>query len=269
MQFTSIDGIVLHFKRSGTAENVPLLIFVNSLGCDLRIWDQVCTYLEDSIEILRYDKRGHGLSETGVVPYSIEDHVKDLEGLIQEFGEGRKIFVCGLSIGGLIVQGLIQRKKRKVTGIILSDTGSKIGSTERYNERIKSVTEHGMNPFAIKQIPRWFSQEFIKKSSETVLGMYNMLCRQPIDGYTASCVAIRDADYSEAVSEIDVPVLCLVGSEDASTKPEQMKALASSINGSAYDEIEGAGHLPCIEKPKAMARCIRDFIVATLTNTST
>ena len=43
----------------------PLLVFINSLGTDFRIWDEVAADLAADFAVLCYDKRGHGLSDLG------------------------------------------------------------------------------------------------------------------------------------------------------------------------------------------------------------
>ena len=58
-----------------------------------------------NLRILRYDKRGHGLSDCPKSPYSMGALVRDIEALMDQFGLKNSLFI-GLSIGGLIGQGL-------------------------------------------------------------------------------------------------------------------------------------------------------------------
>ena len=67
-------GANLHFAVSGDDEG-PVLVFSNSLGTDFRIWDQVIARLPATLRIVRYDKRGHGLSDVGTGPWGMADHV--------------------------------------------------------------------------------------------------------------------------------------------------------------------------------------------------
>ena len=64
---------------SGGAQDRPPLVFSNSLGTDFRIWDAVAERLAGRFRIVRYDKRGHGLSEATPPPYALTDHVADLD----------------------------------------------------------------------------------------------------------------------------------------------------------------------------------------------
>src|SRR5690606_3015483 len=104
MAFARINGVVLHHEIRGAADR-PWIVFSNSLGTDFRIWDDVAARLGRRYRIVLYDKRGHGLSEATPGPYAMSDLVEDLAALLDHLGVG-KAAVVGLSVGGLIAQGL-------------------------------------------------------------------------------------------------------------------------------------------------------------------
>jgi 3-oxoadipate enol-lactonase len=52
-----------------------------------------------------------------------------------------KAIICGLSVGGVIAQGLYARRKDLVQALILCDTAPKIGDRGCWNARIKAVEE--------------------------------------------------------------------------------------------------------------------------------
>ena len=63
----------------------------------------------------------------------------------------------------------------------------------------------------------------------------------------------------EETKIIKIPTLCLTGDEDLSTPPELVEELAAMIEGAKFKLIEGAGHLPCIEKPEIVAKHLNEF----------
>ena len=76
-----------------------------------------------------------------------------------------------------------------------------------------------------------------------------MLVRTPAHGYAGTCAAIRDADLRPDAGRIAVPTLCVAGDQDGSTPPDVVKGTADLIPGARFELIDGAGHIPCIEKP--------------------
>ncbi len=214
MQFARINDITIHYQVIGATGDRPVLVFANSLGTDFRIWRDVIVRLAGDFAIVLYDKRGHGLSDIGPTPYAIEDHANDLAGLLDMLSVKQAI-ICGLSVGGLIAQSLYQRRPDLVRALVLCDTAHKIGTAETWAARIAAVEERGIEAIADSVLERWFTPAFRRPENIAYAGYRNMLVRQPVTGYVATCAAIRDADYTEAAARIAVPTLCVVGDQDA------------------------------------------------------
>ena len=259
MQFVHINDIVIHYDIRRADERKPVIVFINSLGTDSRIWHVELPKLADDFTLLTYDMRGHGLSGLGNPPYSIADHVADLAGLLDHLGLS-SVVVCGLSVGGLIAQGLYKSRPDLVKALVLSNTAHKIGTAEMWAARIAAVEKNGIGSILDAIMERWFTAPFRLPENAAYQGYCNMLVRQPTFGYSGTCAAIRDADFTEDAKKIGVPVLCIVGREDGSTSPEVVKSLADLIPGARYEIIEGAAHIPCVEAPAAHAALIRGFI---------
>jgi 3-oxoadipate enol-lactonase len=261
MAFVDIGGVSVHFRHRRAAGGAPALAFINSLGTDFRVWDDVADILGTDVSVLAYDKRGHGLTGQGGGVRLIDDHVDDLAGLLDHLGIEDAV-LCGLSIGGLIAQGFVARHPRAVRGLILCDTAAKIGTTQSWNERIAAVERDGIEAIADSVMEKWFTPAFHRDRPADLAGYRTMLVRQPVAGYVGSCVALREADYTQAARAISVPTLCVVGDQDGSTPPDRVRETAALIPGARFEIIAGAGHIPCVEQPEALASLIRGFIVS-------
>jgi 3-oxoadipate enol-lactonase len=253
MEFVQINGTTIHYKWISTGKKITFL-FINSLGTDFRIWDEVAETLKDYGNILLSDKRGHGLSDTVTETNGLKDFADDAEALINFLGIEKYIPV-GLSVGGMIAQLLAHRNPEKVEKLVLCDTSHKIG-----NDRIAAVNQKGLPAISDGVMQRWFSEKFRKEKAIKVAGYKNMLERTPATGYIKTCEAIRDADLTEIAKQIKISTLCVAGSEDKSTTPEEVKNLADLIEGAGYEVIEGSGHIPCVDNPAALSNLIIDFI---------
>lgn len=259
MQFARINDVTIHYQIIGGPADKPVLVFVNSLGTDFRIWRDVIVRLAGDFAIVLYDKRGHGLSDLGQMPYSIEDHATDLAGLL-DFLSVKNAIICGLSVGGLVAQSLYQRRPDLVRALILCDTAHKIGTVESWNTRIAQVEEEGIESIVDSIMERWFTPAFRRPENIAFAGYCNMLIRQPVAGYVATCAALRDADLTEAAARIAVPTICIVGDQDGSTPPDVVLSTAKLIPNARYEVIKDAGHIPCVEQPEALTEVIRAFV---------
>ena len=259
MQFLLCDQRAIHYRAIGLDGARPVIVFINSLGTDFRIWNAVMDALGDGYAYVLHDKRGHGLSDTGNIPYSIDDHVDDLAALLDHLFVKQAI-VWGLSVGGLIAQGLYARRPDLVCALILSNTAHKIGTAEMWSDRIVKIERDGIAPLVDGVMERWFTPAFRSVDNAAYLGARTMLARQDASGYAATCAAIRDADFTELAREIAVPTLCIAGDGDGSTSPELVGELAALIPASRIAIIEDCGHIPCLEQPVAYAAAAAAFL---------
>ncbi len=261
MQVKKVNGVHIHYAEMGNPEGQPF-VFSNSLGTDFRIWHNLLPLLGDDYRFVLYDKRGHGLSECPPEPYQIEDHVGDLEQLMHSLDVSNAI-VCGLSVGGLIAQGVSALCPDRIQRLILCDTAHIIGPPELWDDRLNIIRSSGIASLEAPILERWFSSDFRTNRVAELAAWRAMLVRTPEDGYIGTGMAIRNADMTEAAKNIKVPTLCLVGSDDGATPPDLVKSMADLIPGAHFQIVAGAGHLPCIEQPRQMADYILNFIMET------
>ena len=258
MAFIKVNDVVLH-ARAGREEHGRPLVFINSLGTDYRIWHKVAHDLRGAdFRFLFHDKRGHGLSDIGDVPYSIEDHVADVAALMDHY-RMKEAIICGISVGGMIALALSAARPDLVSGLILCNTAHKLGTDAAWNLRIAKVASSGLSHIWGQIERAWFTADFRKNHPDEVRGIRNMVIRCHQGGYIGTCMAIRDADYTEAAKSVSVPTLVVGAAQDGSTPPDVVKGMAEIIPGAEYHEMADAAHMTCIEQPARLAELIRDF----------
>lgn len=258
MAFVRVNDIVLHYRDDGPV-GAPVLVMSNSLGTDLRIWDEFVASYPGCCRIIRYDKRGHGLSQATPAPYSLNDHVGDLAALLDHLGVAQ-VALIGLSVGGMIAQQLAATRPDLVAALVVCDSAHRIGTAAQWNERIEAVTRNGVASIADAILERWFTPPFRSQDNAAFVGYAAMLARCDADGYTGTCAALRDADLTASTQALKLPVLCLCGDQDSATPPDLVRQTCGLIEGARFELITGAGHLPCIEQPDATARLIAEFL---------
>lgn len=259
MQFAKLNGVVLHYQTIDAPADKPTIVFANSLGTDFRIWRDVIVRLAGDFTIVTYDKRGHGLSDIGDAPYSIDDHVSDLAALLDHLSIDKAI-ICGVSVGGLIAQGLFHTRPELVQALIMCDTADKVGTLDFWNDRIAAVEAGGIEALAEPIMQRWFTPDFCTPDNADYGGYLNMLLRTTLAGYTGTCAALRDADFIAKSPAINVPAIAIVGAQDQASPPELVQGFAKRVPGCFFEQIPECGHLPCIEQPVQLSEIIRAFL---------
>ncbi|MCB2134569.1 MAG: 3-oxoadipate enol-lactonase [Rhodobacteraceae bacterium] len=258
MNILDIGDIHLHWREDGDPAGAPV-VFANSLGTDFRMWDKLIPRLPQGLRLIRYDKRGHGLSSCPAGPYSMGALVRDAERLLDALSVRDCVFV-GLSVGGLIAQGLAVKRLDQVRAMVLSNTAAKIGTAQMWADRIAAIRAGGIEAIGDATMTRWFSRRFL--SDAELPGWRNMLTRQPAEGYCGVAAAIAGTDFITPTSGLTLPTLVIAGSEDGATPPDLVRETAALIRGARYELIRGAGHLPPVEDPAEYARILTDFLTS-------
>jgi 3-oxoadipate enol-lactonase len=256
MKVCDLGDIRLHYREDGDPQGAPV-VFSNSLGTDLRLWDDVVALMPKGLRLIRYDKRGHGLSDCPAAPYSMGALVRDAERLLDALAVRDCVFV-GLSIGGMIAQGLAVKRLDQVRAMVISNTAAKIGTPEMWQTRIDGVRAGGIESLADAVMERWFSRAF--RQTPELAVWRNMLTRTPAEGYVGCSMAISGTDFYTPTSGLTLPTLAIAGSEDGSTPPDLVRETADLIKGSRFHLIRGAGHLPCVENPAEYAATLTAFL---------
>ena len=254
MRSLQANGVTLHGRVDGPDDGAPV-VFANSLGTDLRLWDAVLPLLPPGLRLIRYDKRGHGLSDGA--GETLADHAADAIAVIEQVARGPVVFV-GLSIGGLIGQAVASQRPDLVRALVLSNTAAKLGTSETWAARIDAIQTHGLNSIADAVLERWFAPAF--RATPEIALWRNMMVRTPVAGYVAACTALGRADQTAETCAVHLPVLVIAGAEDGACPPDIVRATADLIPGAAFHIIPGAGHLPCVEAPDAYAALLAPFL---------
>jgi 3-oxoadipate enol-lactonase len=256
MQTVISGGIALHVRDEGPKDG-RVVMFANSLGTDLRVWDALLARLPAGLRLVRFDKRGHGLSDCPDAPYAMETLIADAE-TVAEALDLQDITFVGLSIGGLIGQSLAAKRPDLVRALVIMDSAARIGTEEMWRERISALRSGGIDSMVDAILKRWFAPRF-RNDPRAVTPWRNMLTRTPLEGYIGCCHAIAETDLTEQTRSLSLPVMALVGEADGSTTPEIVRATAD-LCGAPCNVIQDAAHIPCVEKPAEVAALLAAFL---------
>jgi 3-oxoadipate enol-lactonase len=259
MPFAPLPDGPIHYELAGPA-SAPALVFSNSLGATLSMWDPQMPALQKRFRVLRYDTRGHGQSRVTPGPYAIEQLGRDVLALLDAL-ELDRVYFCGLSMGGQTGMWLALNAPTRLSKLILCDTAAKIGTPEMWNSRIDAVQKGGMKSISSAVMERWFSATYRANSPEVIATIKRILESINPDGYIANCAAVRDFDARETIAAITVPTLVIAGTHDAATTPGDGHHLADRIAGAHYVELNAA-HLSNMEDPARFTSEVSTFLLS-------
>lgn len=254
----SVDGQQVHYQIEGQG---PWLVFCNSLGTDLRMWDAQAAHFSATYTVLRYDVRGHGQSDASWPPFSLDDLSNDLLGLLDNLEIGQADLV-GISLGGLIAQTLALDHPSRVRDLVLVDTTSRYPEAGKamWRTRAQTVLTQGMQPIVGPSLQFWFTPNFEVAQPAALAKARDMLLQCEPTGYAGCCGALEAADTHDRLSQIHCRTLVVVGDGDLGTPLPMSEALQAGIKGSELCVIKDAAHLSTFEQPEAFNSLLRGFL---------
>jgi 3-oxoadipate enol-lactonase len=240
---------------------VPVVLS-HALGLDMHMWDSLAAELAaQQHPVLRYDHRGHGDSAVPTGPYSMDDLVDDATRVIREWGRGPIVWV-GLSMGGMVGQGLAIRHPELVKGLVLANTTSQYPQAAKamWSQRIATVESKGLAAIVDLVMERYFSADYRASNVQALAGFRGRVLRTDAAGYAASCNAVGSVDWLPRLGEIKCPTLVIAGALDAGAPVAMSQAIAERVASAELVVFDRASHLSVVEEPALFSEALGRFL---------
>lgn len=258
MTIVEVEGAHIFCRIEGIPQRPPI-VFVNSLGTDLQMWDRQVPAVVDQLRVVRYDGRGHGRSVCYSGGWSFDRLAADLIALLDAF-KLEAVYLCGSSFGGMVALSMAARSPQRVLKAILANTAARIGTPSFWDARIESVRRSGVGAVRETVLERFFTDGFRARHPALVERFGQTMDRIPRDDYIATCTALRDTDLTQDARRVTSPVLVIGGTEDTATSPDDVEHLHRLIAGSRLVMLEGAAHLANVEQAERFNGAMKEFL---------
>jgi 3-oxoadipate enol-lactonase / 4-carboxymuconolactone decarboxylase len=245
----------MFYDLTGPAQ-APVIVFSNSLGATIEMWDGVVRVLAPFYRCLRYDTRGHGRSLVRPGAATIGDFADDLVALLDALAIDRA-HIVGLSMGGMIAQSVAGRYPGRVDHVALLATAPSLPPPENWLARAQTVRAEGIGAIVDATMQRWFSTGADPALVAASAAQFAKIDRE---GYAIACEAIARLDLHANLAAIKAPTLVVAASFDPVTTVAMGREMAASISNARFAEIDQAAHLFAIERPVETAALLREFL---------
>jgi pimeloyl-ACP methyl ester carboxylesterase len=256
----TVNGVRLAVESVGEG---PAILFIHGYPLGRYIWRHQVNHLSGCRRI-NPDLRGLGQSSLGSGPGRIETFTDDLIALLDSLNIAQ-VVACGLSMGGYIALDLARRYRQRLGGLILMATRAEADSEEGRqgrNAAIELAGRGGAAAIAESMMPRLFAPDAADRTPELLSSVREQIAATTELGIVQALEAMRDRPDSRPLLPTlgGLPTLVVSGAADRLMPAEGMKAMAAAIPGAVYQSIEGAGHLPPVDRPAETTVAIADFL---------
>jgi 3-oxoadipate enol-lactonase/4-carboxymuconolactone decarboxylase len=258
LPFVNSQGARIFYRLEGQPGK-PVLVFSHSIGTDQGMWSPQVADLLPHFQILRYDTRGHGASDSPPGEYSVEMLGQDVLALVNSLAID-KFALCGLSMGGAVGQWLAVNANDRLSALVLANSSPQFTPRSNWETRIKTVREGGMAAVVDVVMGRFFSAE--KRATAYAESIKSVFLGTNPTGYLGCCVALRDHDFRNQLKKIQTPTLIISGDLDVSTPWEgHSEILASGIRNAQIVRLPAA-HLSNLERPRSFSAALMGFLLS-------
>jgi pimeloyl-ACP methyl ester carboxylesterase len=196
---------------------------------------------------------GHGESE-GRGEDTISGYLQQVIGWLDSIRLTRVVWV-GHSMGGAISLTAALTAPERTAGLVLVGTGARL----RVNPAIlEAVGQPATFPQAVDTIIKW---AFSPQASERLTRLArNRMAQTPPEVLLGDFSACDQFDAMARLGKITVPTMILCGKDDKLTPEKYSHYLAENIPNASLHVIEAAGHMVMLERPKQVAKAVREFL---------
>lgn len=233
-------------KRSELPEPIVLL---PGMMCDARLFDpQIADLSADHCVTVAPITQGDGVEEIA-------------NSLLTKLPE--RFALAGLSMGGIVAMEILRRAPKRVTRLALLDTNplAETPQTAAAREpqivaarsgRLRDVMRDEMKPKYLAEGPGQ------KDVLDLVMQMAEAL--GPEVFVRQSRALQRRPDQQATLRKCRIPTLVLCGAEDTLCPVKRHEFMAELIPQAQLVVVDGAGHLPPLERPDVTTQALREWM---------
>jgi pimeloyl-ACP methyl ester carboxylesterase len=255
---TVANGATLAWDEAGQEGQVVVLL--HGYPFDRTMWREQLLGIRGH-RLIALDLRGFGSSDPATEGFGTAEYADDVAALLDTLGVQRAVIV-GLSMGGYVALAFAERHRARLAALVLMDTKAtaddEAGRKGR-DEAIATISSAGTSKPIAGMMEKLFASDAPAEVRERVLAMMQ---RATAAGMISALGAMRDRpDRRALLPSLDgIPTLVIVGTEDRLTPPEVNREMAEAVPGADLVLVEGAGHLPPMERPQTVNEALQPFL---------
>jgi pimeloyl-ACP methyl ester carboxylesterase len=248
---TTDDGKRVYYEDYGSGETAVVL--VHGWGMGLRVWDySLGTLTAAGYRVVAIDHRGCGKSDKDFADVGINAIASDVVALVGQLGL-RKVVLNGWSLGGAVVVEAARQLGDTCAGLVLTCAATPCylqkpdyaygGTDEALAETLEAMLADRVN-FLAGLSAGVCASEVSQSVVDWLWAMF--MTSSPLAAQALG--ELGPLDQREVLAQLDVPVMSIVGAQDAVVDPQVCRSVADYSPRATIVEFEDSGHAPFIDE---------------------
>lgn len=238
------------------------VVFIHGWTLDLDAWEPQAATLARAFRVVRYDRRGFGLS--GGEPDRAAD-VEDLARLLDRLQLAPPVLV-GLSQGARVALAFALAHPGRLAGLVLDGPPEEVDDAAEAGDEDFSIAEYrelvaARGAAAFRDA--WRAHPLMRlygADPGAAALVARMLARYPARDLAGPAAPPPRPAGREAFARLALPVLVINGEFDTPQRRRAGESLVRAIPGAEHVVVAGAGHLPNLDNPNAYNEALESFL---------
>ncbi len=252
------SGITFH----ASGGDGPPLVFLHGIGGDGESFRAQLAHFGGRFRTFAWNMPGYGGSEASE-PFTFPGLAAALGRFLDARG-ATSAHLVGHSIGGMIAQEFAAASPERVASMTLVATSPAFGRPEGDFQR--RFLADRLGPLDAGRSMAELAPEIVASlvgtdpDPEGLELAVACMSRVPEAAYRAAVSCLVTFDRRDALAGHRMPVLVVAGEKDRNAPPGMMRRMAQRIPTALFVEVEGAGHLLPLERPRDFNRILETFL---------
>lgn len=257
-RWVDLGAIALRCRADGAGG--PPLLLIHEMGGCLESWDRLVPALAPERLCLRYDQRGHGLSEK-VRAMAFDALVADAVAVADAYAAERFVPV-GCAVGGAVALAVAARHPARCPAVVATSPATVIPEARQAaaRSRAEELAANGIRPGLEEALGRSYPPA-LRSDRATFDSVRAMRLGADPVGLAAMLLMLAGLDLGADLAAIRCPALVLAGLHDGDRPPGHVAGIAAAIPGATVRTVE-SGHFMALQAPGILAGEIRAFLAA-------
>lgn len=244
-------GVNIHYEVAGIG---PALLLSHGFSATSAMWRQAVAALSAHYQVITWDMRGHGQSDSPDDPaaYTEANTVADMLAVLDHLQIERAI-VGGLSLGGYMSLAFYRDHPERVLSLLIIDTGpgfKQSAARDAWNQTARDRADQ----FDAKGLAALEG-----RSAEVLVAQHQS--PEGLAHAARGMLTQRDDSVMQMLPKIQVPSLVVVGADDAPFVPAS-NYMARKIPTAELVVIEDAGHAVNLDQPDLFNEAVLNYLAS-------
>ncbi|TGN61815.1 alpha/beta fold hydrolase [Paracoccus liaowanqingii] len=253
------DGARIFYEVAGDG---PPMVLLHGYPLSGALFARVRDTLQEDFTVLTVDHRGYGQSVAPEVPDDIETYAEDALAVMDQVGFDTAT-VGGMSMGGPVTLSMYGMAPERFDAMVLIDTNAASASPAEaglWTGTAEVARNVGKEPIIATLLPDMLTGETRLNEAAVTDYLTAVMEETSVDGFIGGAVALAERpDFTDMLSEIDVPTLVIVGLEDSLYPVQVARDMVEQIPDADLAIVPGGSHAAVFETPGLVGRAILDW----------